>query len=72
MISMVFGINRIYKKLFNIYISVFRWGQGRREIIFRRWEQKPLQVLVGKKTVCNDITMAASKQQKRYFSRGLA
>ena len=32
-----------------MYISVFLCGQGRREIIFRRWEEKPLQVLVGKK-----------------------
>ena len=34
-----------------MYISVFRWGgQGHREIIFRRYEQKSLQVMVGQNT----------------------
>ena len=46
-----FAINRIYKTLFDMYISVFRWGQVRREIIFHRWEQKPLRVIVGEKRV---------------------
>ena len=55
-----YAINGIYKKLFIMYILVFQWGQCRREIIFRRWEQKPLQVTVGEKTVHNDIMMGAS------------
>ena len=58
MISMVFAINRIYTTNL-LYILVFRWNEGRREIIFRRWQQKPLQAIVGKKTVRNAIIMAA-------------
>ena len=38
-----------------MYISVFWWGQGRREIIFRMWKQKPLRVIAEKKTVLNAV-----------------
>ena len=48
-----------------MYISVFRC-QGRREIIFRRKEQKPLQVIVGKKQ-CTMSSIAASFVAAKYF-----
>ena len=51
-----------------MYISVFRWGQGYREIIFRRREQKPLQVIVGKNSAQwhhNDGDRAAKLFLKR-------
>ena len=38
----------LQEKLYNMYISVFRWGQGCHEIIFRRQEQKPLRVIIEK------------------------
>ena len=40
MISTVVLYIESTKKLYNMYISVFRWGRGRREIIFRMWKQK--------------------------------
>ena len=66
-----FAINRIYQKLSNMYISVFRWGHGCREIIFHRWEQKPLQVTVGK-NIALWYRNGGIQAAKRCFSRGLA
>ena len=36
----------IYKK--TLQYVYFGGGQGRREIIFRMWKQKPLRVIAGK------------------------
>ena len=56
-----------------MYISVFRWSQRRQEIIFRRWEQKPLRVIVGKKNRCAMLSIVASfVAAKRSFSRRFA
>ena len=63
-----FAINRIY----NIYISVFGGGQGRREIILRMWEQKPLQVITGKKQCAMPSIAASFVAAKRSFSRRFA
>ena len=50
-----------------MYISVFRWGQGRREIIFRMWKQKPLPVIAEKKTVSNAVIRGIIRSSKKKF-----
>ena len=55
-----------------MYISVFRWDQGRWEIIFRMWKQKPLPVIAGKKTVCKAVNRGVVRSSKKMFSRCFA
>ena len=55
-----------------MYISVFQWGQGRREIIFRMCEQKPLRMIAEKKTVRNAVNRSFVRSSKKKFSRRFA
>ena len=55
-----------------MYISVFRGGQGRREIILRMWKQKPSRVITGKKRCAMPSIAASFVAAKRSFSRRLA
>ena len=47
-----------------MYILVFRWGQGRREIICWMWKQKPLPVIAGKK-LRNAVNRAIVRSSKK-------
>ena len=55
-----------------MYISVFQWGQGRREIIFRMWKQKPLRVIAGNKTVRNAVNRGVVCSSKKKFFKTFA
>ena len=50
----------------------FGGGQGRWEIIFRMWKQKPLPVIAGKKQCAMPSIAAAFVAGKRSFSRRFA
>ena len=50
-----------------MYISVFGGGQGRREIIFRIWKQKPLRVIAGKLMVRNAVNLGVVHSSKNKF-----
>ena len=63
-----FAINIIYKQNSTICTSHFsEGGQGRREIIFRMWEQKPLWVITGKKQCAMPSFAASFVAAKRSF-----
>ena len=59
------------KKTIICILRFFGGGQGRREIIFCRWEQKPLQVLVWKKHIAQYCQHGGIQQEENEFREAL-
>ena len=59
------------KKL-NVYLGFSVGTQGRREIIFRMQDQKPLRVIAEKKTVRNAVNRGVVRSSKKKFSKHFA
>ena len=64
MISMILLYIEFTKKLYNMHISVFWWGQGRQEIIFRMWAVASDS---RKKTVRNAVNRGVVRSSKMKF-----
>ena len=64
-------INRMYKKTYNMYISVFPWGSRWARNYFRMWKQKPLRVIAGKLTVRNAVNRGIVHSSKKKFRDAL-